>query len=99
MHACQWPPGPWLHLSLWSRLLCFDTYSPVCKNGELSRRDPGYRHAQRVYDWDTESFDFKGAYLNRTLNDDEDILHVRVPLGARLGGSTLSSGFTSHYLD
>jgi hypothetical protein len=46
------------------------------------------------YDWDIESFAFNGAYLNGTLNDDEEIYMQE---DTRLGGSAQSNNFTSPY--
>jgi Reverse transcriptase (RNA-dependent DNA polymerase) len=37
------------------------------------------------YDWDNESFDFNGAYLNGTLNDDEEI-YMQEPPGYETRG-------------
>ena len=59
----------------------FDTYSPVAK---MSSFRLILAMAAR-YDWDVESFDFNGAYLNGTLSDDEEI-YMKEPPGYETQG-------------
>ena len=54
----------------------FDTYSPVAKMASVRTI---LAMAAR-FDWDIESFDFNGAYLNGTLDDDEE-LYMHEPPG------------------
>jgi transposase InsO family protein len=54
----------------------FDTYSPVAKMASVRST---LAMAAR-FDWDIESFDFNGAYLNGTLDDDEE-LYMHEPPG------------------
>ena len=62
----------------------FDTYSPVAK---LSSFRVILAYAARL-DWEIESFDFNGAYLNGELGEGEDI-YMQPPPGYedRAGGS------------
>jgi transposase InsO family protein len=59
----------------------FDTYSPVAKMASFRLI---LAMAAR-YDWDVESFDFNGAYLNGTLSDDEEI-YMKEPPGYETQG-------------
>ena len=53
-----------------------DTFSPVAK---LSSFRTILAFATQ-YDWDIETFDFNGAYLNGDLNQDEEI-YMQPPPG------------------
>ena len=53
----------------------FDTYSPVAKMASVRTV---LAMAAR-FDWDIESFDFNGAYLNGTLDDDEELYMYKPP--------------------
>ena len=53
----------------------FDTYSPVAKLASLRT----ILALAARHDWDVESFDFNGAYLNGTLDDDEEIFMQEPP--------------------
>jgi hypothetical protein len=82
----------WLHSSLWSRLL----------RHILARRKKwrAFARSWRATTGTSSFFDFGGAYLNGTLNDDEEIYCTcKSPPGTRLTGSTQSSSFTSRYHD
>jgi transposase InsO family protein len=59
----------------------FDTYSPVAKMASFRLI---LAMAAR-YDWDVESFDFNGTYLNGTLSDDEEI-YMKEPPGYETQG-------------
>jgi transposase InsO family protein len=59
----------------------FDTYSPVAKMASFRT----ILALAARYDWDIESFDFNGAYLNGTLNDDEEI-YMQEPPGYETQG-------------
>jgi ribonuclease HI len=59
----------------------FDTYSPVAKMASFRLI---LAMAAR-YDWDVESFDFNGAYLNGTLSNDEEI-YMKEPPGYETQG-------------
>jgi transposase InsO family protein len=59
----------------------FDTYSPVAKMASVRTI---LAMAAR-FDWDIESFDFNGAYLNGTLDDDEE-LYMHEPPGYETQG-------------
>ncbi len=59
----------------------FDTYSPVAKMASFRTI---LAMAARL-DWDIESFDFNGAYLNATLDDDEE-LYMHEPPGYETQG-------------
>jgi transposase InsO family protein len=54
----------------------FDTYSPVAKLASIRT----ILAFTARYDWDIETFDFIGAYLNGELGDDEDI-YMQAPPG------------------
>jgi hypothetical protein len=59
----------------------FDTYSPVAKMAS-------FRTILAIAarnDWDIESFDFNGAYLNGTLSEDEEI-YMQEPPGYETQG-------------
>ena len=58
----------------------FDTYSPVAKMASFC----AILAIAARYDWDIESFDFNSAYLNGTLNDDEEI-YMQEPLDMSSG--------------
>ena len=47
----------------------FDTYSPVAKMASVRT----ILALAARFDWDIESFNFNGAYLNSTLNDDKEL--------------------------
>ena len=55
----------------------FDTFSPVAK---LTSIRTLLAIAARN-DWEIESFDFDGAYLNGELNADE-VIYMQAPLGS-----------------
>ena len=59
----------------------FDTYSPVAKMASFR----AILAIAARHDWDIESFDFNGAYLNGTLNDDEEI-YMKEPPGYETQG-------------
>ena len=59
----------------------FDTYSPVAKMASFRT----ILALAARHDWDIESFDFNGAYLNGTLNDDEEI-YMQEPPGYETQG-------------
>jgi hypothetical protein len=61
----------------------FDTFSPVAK---LSSFRTILAYAAR-YDWEVESFDFNGAYLNGELNEDEEI-YMQEPPGYETGSGS-----------
>lgn len=66
------------------RVNYFDTYSPVAKMTSFH-----VILAMAVcYDWDIESFNFNGAYLNGTLNDDEET-YMQEPLSYETQGEQL----------
>jgi transposase InsO family protein len=60
----------------------FDTYSPVAR---IASFRVIFALAAR-FDWDIESFDFNGAYLNGTLDDDEAI-YMQEPPGYESEGN------------
>ena len=53
----------------------FDTYSPVAKFASLRT----ILALAARHDWEVESFDFNGAYLNGTLDDNEEIFMQEPP--------------------
>src|SRR6266446_4140937 len=59
----------------------FDTYSPVAKMASFRT----ILAMAACLDWDIESFDFNGAYLNATLDDDEE-LYMHEPPGYETQG-------------
>jgi Reverse transcriptase (RNA-dependent DNA polymerase) len=54
----------------------YDTYSPIVKLGSICT----ILVFVACYDWDAETFDFIGVYLNRELEADKDI-YIQAPPG------------------
>jgi len=70
----------------------FKTYSSVARLGSFHL----ILAIAACYDWEIESFDFVGAYLNRELNNNEEI-YMQSPLGYSNDASTIKRLLKSLY--